>query len=116
MQRHDATYMRLIQSPRWRQLRQWYLTDHPECACCRSRGIIRAAQCVHHITPVETARTLQEAEDLCYSPANLQALCTLCHAEIHRAAKSHSRAIHRQRTEQAFARWKEQILSKTKQL
>ena len=106
---HDKTYTSLIQSKRWRETRRWYLTEHPECACCRQRGIIRAAQCVHHLTPVETARTPQEAEQLCFSPTNLQALCYLCHAEIHRAARSHSKAIHRARTQQALERWKQQI-------
>lgn len=102
---HSTTYIRLIQSREWKQLRAACLTEHPLCERCKQLGYIRAARCVHHLTPVESARTEQEAARLCFSPSNLQALCYDCHAEIHRLARSHSKQVHQQRQQQALQRW-----------
>ena len=61
------------------------------------------------MTPVETARTPQEMEQLCFNPANLQALCISCHASIHRNAKSHTKAAHKQRERDRLERWKAEL-------
>ena len=102
----DMTYRRLIQSKRWRALRNAYLTEHPKCEECEAQGIYRAANCVHHITPVESARDAEQAEQLCYAWSNLQALCIPCHAAIHKAERSHSRAAHLRREAERHERWK----------
>ncbi len=102
----DATYRRLIQAKEWRTLRNAYLTQHPQCEECLAQGRHVAANCVHHVTPVESARDEATARHLCYSWANLRALCLNCHAEIHKAERSHSKEAHRQRVADAFERWK----------
>ncbi|MGN1239276.1 MAG: HNH endonuclease signature motif containing protein [Paludibacteraceae bacterium] len=102
----DQTYRQLIASPRWRALRNAYLTAHPQCEACKAQGVYRAANCVHHLTPVETAPTREQAERLCYQESNLQALCIPCHAAIHKAQRSHSREVHRQREQERHERWK----------
>lgn len=102
----DATYRQLIQAKRWKELRRAYLAEHPRCEQCLAQGIYQAANCVHHIIPVESARTEADAERLCYTWSNLRALCLRCHADIHRAQRSHSKQAHRQRTHDALERFK----------
>jgi 5-methylcytosine-specific restriction protein A len=109
----DNTYRKLICCQRWRTLRNQYLAEHPECELCLSQGIHRAANCVHHRSPVESAPTERLAEQLAYSWSNLQALCLHCHKGIHEAERSHSREAHRQRQADALSRWKERHTSKT---
>ena len=81
----DATYRRLIQAKEWRTLRNAYLAEHPQCEECLAQGRYVAANCVHHITPVESAKDEQTARALCYSVSNLRALCLAHHSGIHRA-------------------------------
>ena len=70
---------------------------------------MRSAIDVHHKTPVESARTPQEMEQLCFNPANLQALCISCHSKIHREARSHTKESHQQRESDRFERWKAEL-------
>lgn len=104
----DATYRRLIQSPRWRALRNAYLAEHPMCEECAAQTppIRRAANCVHHVVPVESARSEDEAATLCYLYSNLRALCTQCHSNIHAAERSHSKEAHQARQADALERFK----------
>ena len=109
----DPKYQKLLNSKRWKQLRMAYLQEHPLCERCYREGIeqrgkpyIRSAIDVHHKIPVESARTPQEMEQLCFNPLNLQALCISCHAKIHREAKSHTKEAHQQREDERLARWK----------
>lgn len=102
----DQTYRRLINCTKWRNLRNAYLAAYPQCQLCRAQGVHQAANCVHHIVPVETARNEADAERLAYSWSNLQALCLNCHKGIHQAERSHSRQVHQERQEQALERWK----------
>ena len=102
-------YQKLLNSKRWKQLRAWKLQQNPLCEMCLKDGYATPAVDCHHITPVESARTPLEAEQLCFNPQNLQALCISCHQKVHREALSHSRAAHRQREEERFERWKAEI-------
>ena len=109
----DPKYQRLLNSKRWKMLRQEYLRAHPLCERCYQDGIeqtgkplIRSAIDVHHKVPVESAHTLQEMEALCYDWNNLQALCIPCHAKTHKDERSHSKQAHRQREDDRFERWK----------
>lgn len=63
---------------RWRDLRRSYLKQHPLCEKC----LVHVAEQVHHIEPRAKAphRTLDST--------NLQALCTICHLDLHRGGKS----------------------------
>ena len=94
-----------MNSARWRHLRNEWLTDHPLCEECKRQGYVRAARCVHHLRPVETGRNEQECIDLAFSKTNLQALCFECHANIHKAEKSHTKAAHHDRQQQRLEQW-----------
>lgn len=102
---HSKLYVRIMNSVRWRRLRNDYLTAHTLCERCEAEGYIVAAQCVHHKTPVESGRTDSECEQLAFSWYNLQALCYRCHAEIHQAERSRSGEAHRQRAKERLERW-----------
>ena len=94
-----------MNSKRWRQLRTDYLRDHPLCERCADEGKVRAAQCVHHINPVESGHTDEECARLCFAQGNLMALCYRCHADIHKAEHSHTKEGHQQREDERLKRW-----------
>ena len=87
----DKNYQRLLNSKRWKLIRVEYLRAHPLCERCQAEGYIRSAIDVHHITPVEWAKTEQEMERLAYNVDgnNLQALCIPCHIKVHQELRSH---------------------------
>lgn len=101
----DKDYQRLLNSKRWKELRQWKLQQNPLCEICKSEGYIRSAIDVHHKIPCETARNVFEMEQLCFNPDNLQSLCIPCHQRLHREAKSHTKEAHKQRADERLARW-----------
>ena len=103
---HSKLYVKLMNSARWKKLRDDWLRQHPLCDECKRNGITEAATCVHHVTPVESGRTDRECEQLAYSWSNLQSLCYQCHAEIHRAENSHSKQAHKTREAERLERWK----------
>lgn len=102
---HSQLYVRLMNSKAWRDTRNKYLALHPLCEDCKERGIVKAAQCVHHMVEVESGRTDRECEQLCFSTGNLRALCFACHSERHTKAKSHTKEAHRQRNSERLERW-----------
>lgn len=102
----DKTYSKMIQSARWRQLRWLKLRITPTCEICNAGGRIKAAQCVHHKTPVESAKSEDQAKVLCFSLNNLQSLCFDCHQRLHNAQRYHSKYTHRQHTQDALERWR----------
>lgn len=102
----NKDYQRLLNSKRWKQLREWKLHKNPLCEICQQEGMVTSAIDVHHMTPCETARSLAEMEQLCFNPNNLQSLCISCHQRVHREANSHSLAAHKQRESERLERWK----------
>ena len=56
---------------RWREISDRVLEEHPICERCRRNK----ATLVHHIIP----RDAGGSDD----PINLQALCVVCHAQVH---------------------------------
>lgn len=105
----DKNYQHLLNSKRWKTLRQWKLEQNPLCELCLREGKVVSAIDVHHKTPVESARTPDEMERLAFDPNNLQALCINCHAKVHREARSHTRRSHEQRERDRLERWKEEL-------
>ena len=61
----------------WRKVRAEVLREHPLCADCLARGIVRAATVVHHI------RAISECPELRLESRNLLALCRDCHELRH---------------------------------
>ena len=70
-------------------------------------GYVRSATCVHHIVPIETARTKDEMKRLAIDCGlqGLRALCFACHARIHKELGSNKAKIVRQRAEARQDRW-----------
>ena len=60
----------------WRKLRGAFLQHHPLCQRCASKGIVQAAEHVHHVVPVK------EAPERLLDWSNLMAVCRACHDEI----------------------------------
>lgn len=102
----NKDYQHLLNSKRWKELRAQKLRANPLCERCLAEGHIRSAIDVHHITPVEQAKSKEEMEQLCYNIHNLQSLCIACHVKIHKDMRSHTRKAHQQRAAEALERWK----------
>jgi 5-methylcytosine-specific restriction endonuclease McrA len=58
---------------RWRNLRQFFLSNNPLCVECEGRGLLVTATVVDHIIP------RRERPDLELDESNLQGLCDACH-------------------------------------
>ena len=108
----NKEYQRLLNSKRWKELREWKLQQNPLCELCQAEGYVTSAIDIHHKTPVESARTPQEMEALCFNPSNLQSLCIPCHQRVHREARSHTKAAHLQRERDRLERWKKELESR----
>lgn len=104
----SAYYRKAINSSRWRRLRAEVLHEHPLCQRCAEEGYVTAAREVHHIQPVDWARTQGERERRMFSPLNLMALCHRCHVGIHtrlgRSGRTQTRAAAGAETAEAIAR------------
>ena len=59
------------------------------CEECH-RVIVGQGDC-HHVIPVETGRTVQEMERLCYDVNNVRLLCVPCHIKVHQNMYSHTK-------------------------
>ena len=91
---HDRTYRRLISSTRWQHLARQTKAD--SLFTCQRCGIVTHRLAVHHVKPLESCRTPQEMETLCFDPSNLQVLCYQCHKEIHAIMGTRGRNAHKQ--------------------
>ena len=56
----------------WRKLRASFITAHPICVECESKGLVVQATVVDHITSIRFGGSPTNEE-------NLQSLCTSCH-------------------------------------
>ena len=101
----DPRYQRLLNSKRWKLLRQEYLRAHPLCERCKAEGYVRSAIDVHHKVPVESAHTIQEMEQLAYDWNNLQALCIPCHVKTHKEMGKNKKENVIERKQTALQRW-----------
>ena len=61
------------QSRRWRSLRSLKLQQNPLCEECEKNGILRPADMVDHIVPINKGGAPLDMN-------NLQSLCNRCHA------------------------------------
>lgn len=78
----NKDYIKLINSSRWRKLRNEQLMKNPLCQVC---GDIATE--VHHLKPIESEKEFERMETLAYDPVNLQSLCHKCHVDTHIAMK-----------------------------
>ena len=107
-------YQRLLNSPRWAKVKR--IVDQRAKGKCErciemgkaagvKRGWLTPGVDHHHIKPVESGRTLEEMERLCYDPDNVRLLCVPCHIAVHTEARSHSKEAHQQREDDRLSQW-----------
>ena len=101
----NRDYQKLLNSRRWKELRVWKLQHNPLCELCQQEGYVRASVDVHHIKPVESATSLKEMEELCFSPANLMALCIPCHVKVHKEMGKNKKKNIIERKHISLQRW-----------
>ena len=103
----------IYNSREWKELRAAKLRSTDGlCEECMKQGIVTSARCVHHVVPIETARTKDEMKRLAFDVNNLRALCYACHARIHKELGSNTAKIVRQRAEARQDRWADNLMSK----
>ena len=102
----------IYNSREWKELRILKMRANPLCEECMKEGIVTSARCVHHIVPIETARTKDEMKRLAFDINNLRALCFACHARIHKEMGSNTAKIVRARAEARQDRWADNLKSK----
>ena len=101
----DKEYQRLLNSKRWSELRAWKMQQSPLCELCLAGNFVRSSVDIHHIVPVESAKSRDEMERLCFDPSNLQALCIPCHIRVHQEARSHTKAKVQENKKKGLERW-----------
>ena len=105
----------IYNSREWKELRIAKLRSTDGlCEECLKEGIVTIACPVHHIIPIETARTKDEMKRLAIDCGlqGLKSLCFACHARIHKEMGSNTAKIVRQRAEARQDRWADKLLSK----
>ena len=107
----DKEYMKLMNSGRWRGIRNAILQRHPLCAECQRQGRITAATEVHHLIPVERGTDIRGKEELAYNLSNLEPLCHACHLEAHARLRSGTREENERRQSDRAKQFTEKIFS-----
>ena len=105
----------IYNSREWKELRIAKLrSTNGLCEECMKQGIVTSARCVHHVVPIETARTKDEMKRLAIDCGlqGLKSLCFACHARIHKEMGSNTAKIVRQRAEARQDRWADNLMSK----
>ena len=101
-------YQRLLNDKRWKLLRaEVFRRANGLCEMCKAEGFITAGVDVHHIRPVEQAKSVQEMERLAYNPANCQLLCIECHIKVHQEMRTHTKEKVRENKARARRRFLE---------
>ena len=104
----DPRYQRLLNDKRWKLLRAAvFRRANGLCEMCKAEGFITPAVDVHHIRPVEQAKSVQEMERLAYNPANCQLLCVACHIKVHQEMYTHTKEKVKENKERARRRFLE---------
>jgi 5-methylcytosine-specific restriction protein A len=62
-----------IRGRRWMEIRAKWFRDHPLCAMCEAKGLIRPANRLDHIIPLVDGGKDDES--------NYQSLCDVCHKD-----------------------------------
>ena len=105
----------IYNSREWKELRIAKLrSTNGLCEECLKEGIVTPARCVHHVVPIETARTKDEMKRLAIDCGlqGLKALCFACHARIHKELGSNTAKIVRQRAEARQDRWADNLMQR----
>ena len=119
-QKQAKDKMDIYNSREWKELTILKKRANPLCEQCIKDGeaigipggYVKSVECVHHIIPIETARTKEEMRRLAFDWNNLMSLCKSCHARIHKELGSNTAKIVRQRAEARQDRWADNLMSK----
>jgi 5-methylcytosine-specific restriction endonuclease McrA len=104
----DKNYQRLLNDKRWKLLRaEVFKRTNGLCELCLKEGIYKPGVDVHHLRPVEQAKTVQEMERLAYDPNNCQLLCIPCHIKVHHDMRTHTKEKVKENKERARRRFLE---------
>lgn len=99
---------RIYNSRAWKELRAAKLrSTRGLCERCLAQGYYVPATLVHHVVPIEAARTKDELRRLALDCGinGLMALCTACHGAVHRELGSSTRAVVMSRATARKDRW-----------
>lgn len=114
----DKQYQRLLNSKRWRDVKSivWRRANGL-CERCIAEGKVVPGIDCHHIKPVESGKSIQEMERLCYDyEHNIQLLCIPCHIAAHQAMRSHTNEELKANRQRRQERWRESMIKRfTKQ-
>ena len=105
----------IYQSREWKELRIAKLrSTNGLCEECLKQGIVTSARCVHHVVPIETARTKEEMKRLAIDCGlqGLKSLCFACHARIHKELGSNTAKVVKARAEARQDRWADNLMSR----
>ena len=107
----DKRYQKLLNDRRWWgeggvKVQVWRRAQGL-CELCAKEGRITPGVDVHHVVPVETARSVQEMERLAYDISNCQLLCIPCHIAVHQAMRTHTKEKVKENKERARRRFME---------
>ena len=104
----DKRYQRLLNDKRWKMLRaEVFRRANGLCELCKAEGFITPGVDVHHIRPVEQAKSVQEMERLAYAPNNCQLLCIACHIKVHQDMRTHTKEKVKENKDRARRRFLE---------
>ena len=103
----------IYNSREWKELRIAKLRSTDGlCEECLKKGIVNAANQVHHIHPIEDSHSVQEMRKWAFMWENLQSLCPSCHAAIHKAEGKGTKALTIERAKQRQDRWADSIVNR----
>lgn len=75
--KYHRTSVKTYDTTRWKRVRKDFLQKFPLCEECLKKGIIKAAELVHHRKPIKDGGTE-------YDYSNLESICHECHNRLHR--------------------------------
>ena len=103
--------MTIYNSREWKALRLLKLQQNPLCEMHYAKGKIVSSHCVHHLVPIETAKTMDEMRRLAFDPKNLQSLCDECHAKIHKEMGKGTKELRMERAQARNDRWRDRLFA-----
>ena len=108
----DKRYQKLLNDKRWKLLRAAvFRRTNGLCEMCLKEGFITPGVDVHHIRPVEQAKTVEGPDGMrarCYDPNNVMLLCVEHHIKVHQDMGSHTAKYHKENYKKARNRFMEQ--------
>ena len=104
--RYRPEHMRMLNDRRWLDTKRvvWHRAG-ALCEWCKRDGYIVAGVDCHHLVPFESAKTIDEAERLCYDPNNVVLLCVEHHRAEHNQKGYHTKPKVKEREAQRLERW-----------